>query len=103
MLTRDFENNNFKQEIILTTLKKKVVYIENTILQSLYKSAVDKKVPANIIIEFARIYGFQVDFQRDIRKKDRFQILYEIFTDENKKIIETGNIMFAESYFNWRR
>ncbi len=95
MLTRDFENNNFKQEIILTTLKKKVVYIENTILQSLYKSAVDKKVPANIIIEFARIYGFQVDFQRDIRKKDRFQIMYEIFTDENKKIIETGNIMFA--------
>ena len=64
------------------------------ILQSLYKSASDKKIPANTIIEFARIYGFQVDFQRDIRKKDRFQIMYEVFKDENK-VIETGNILFA--------
>ncbi|MDC6482903.1 M23 family metallopeptidase, partial [Candidatus Pelagibacter sp.] len=42
-----------------------------------------------------RIYGFQVDFQRDIRKQDKFQIMYEVFIDENKKIIETGEILFA--------
>src|SRR6056300_517351 len=68
---------------------------EKTIMQSLYKAATDKKIPANTIIELARIYGFQVDFQRDIRKKDRFQIMYEVFTDENGKTIETGNILFA--------
>ena len=51
-----------------------------------------KKIPANLIIEFARIYGFQVDFQRDIRKKDSFQIMYEVFENDNKKVIETGNI-----------
>ena len=89
------EDDNFNQEIILTKLDKKIIYQENIILQSLYKSASDKKIPANIIIELARIYGFQVDFQRDIRKKDRFQIMYEIFVDENKKTIETGNILFA--------
>ncbi|MDB3888369.1 M23 family metallopeptidase, partial [Candidatus Pelagibacter sp.] len=93
--TRNSEDDNFNQEILLTKLNKKIVYQENIILQSLYKSASDKKIPANTIIEFARIYGFQVDFQRDIRKQDRFQIMYEIFIDENKKIIETGNILFA--------
>tara|TARA_B100000902_G_scaffold321226_1_gene314084 strand:- start:862 stop:2151 length:1290 start_codon:yes stop_codon:yes gene_type:complete len=89
------EDDNFNQEIILTKLDKKIIYQENIILQSLYKSASDKKIPANIIIELAAIYGFQVDFQRDIRKKDRFQIMYETFVDENKKTIETGNILFA--------
>ena len=49
----------------------------------------------NIIVEFARIYGFEVDFQRDIRKRDSFQIMYEVFKDDNKKIIETGEILFA--------
>ena len=93
-LTRNDENN-FNQEIILTKLDKKIIYQENIILQSLYKSATDKKIPVNTIIEFARIYGFQVDFQRDIRKKDRFQIMYEVFVDENGKKIETGNILFA--------
>ena len=85
------EQSDFNQEIILTKLDKKIIYQENTIMQSLYKAATDKKIPANTIIELARIYGFQVDFQRDIRKKDRFQIMYEVFKDENGKTIETGN------------
>jgi murein DD-endopeptidase MepM/ murein hydrolase activator NlpD len=96
LLTRNNEEkNDFNQEIILTKLDKKIVYEENVILQSLYKSATNKKIPANTIIELARIYGFQVDFQRDIRKKDRFQIMYEVFVNENNKVIETGNILFA--------
>ena len=94
-LTRNTKTDQFNQKIIVTKLKKKILYKENVILQSLYKSAVEKKISANIIIEFARIYGFQIDFQRDIRKRDSFQILYEVFVDDNGKILENGNIIFA--------
>ena len=94
-LTRDTETNDFNQRILVTKLKKNILYKENKILQSLYKSATDKKIPANIIIEFARVYGFQVDFQRDIRKNDTFQIMYEVFIDDNGKEIESGEILFA--------
>ena len=94
-LTRNKLEDKFNQKIVVTKLKKSVVYSENIILDSLYKSASEEKIPANIIIEFARIYGFQVDFQRDIRKKDAFQMMYEIFLDDNKRVIETGNILFA--------
>tara|TARA_B100000424_G_scaffold270336_1_gene269398 strand:+ start:249 stop:1535 length:1287 start_codon:yes stop_codon:yes gene_type:complete len=95
VLTKNLNDQVFDQKVILTKLKKQISYSENIIQQSLYKSASVKKIPANIIIEFARIYGFQVDFQRDIRKRDKFQIMYEIFVDEKNKIIETGNILFA--------
>ena len=95
ILTRNKSDNQFEKEVILIKLKKEIVYKENIILQSLYKSAIEKKIPANSIIELARIYGFQVDFQRDIRKKDKFQIMYEIFINDNGKIIETDNILFA--------
>ena len=95
VLTQDLQKKSFNQKILLTKLKKEIVYKENTILQSLYKSAINKKIPANVITEFARVYGFQVDFQRDIKKQDKFQIMYEIFTDEKKKIIESGNILYA--------
>ncbi len=94
-LVRDSSNNAFNDEIISIKLNKKIVYKENLILQSLYKAATDEKIPANIIIEFAMIYGFQVDFQRDIRKKDKFQIMYEIFLNDKNEIIETGEILFA--------
>jgi murein DD-endopeptidase MepM/ murein hydrolase activator NlpD len=94
-LKRNIENDNFNEEILLIKLNKKIVYSENIILQSLYKSATDQNIPANTIIEFARIYGFQVDFQRDIRKQDKFQIMYEIFLNEKNEIVETGEILFA--------
>jgi len=94
-LSRNTDVGEFNQKILVTKLKKNILYKENTILQSLYRSASKQKIPANIIIEFAGIYGFQVDFQRDIKKKDSFQIMYEVFMDDNGKIIETGDILFA--------
>ena len=95
VLTQDLQKKTFNQKILLTKLKKEIVYKENTILQSLYRSAINKKIPANVITEFARVYGFQVDFQRDIKKQDKFQIMYEIFTDEKERLIESGNILYA--------
>ncbi len=94
-LKRSIDNDSFDEEILSIKLEKEIIYKENLILQSLYKSAIDENIPANIIIEFARIYGFQVDFQRDIRKRDKFQIMYEIFLNEKKEIIETGEILFS--------
>jgi len=94
-LKRNIENDNFNEKILSVKLNKEIIYKENIILQSLYKSANQENIPANIIVEFAGIYGFQVDFQRDIRKKDKFQIMYEIFLNEKKEIIETGEILFA--------
>ena len=95
-LTRDSISENFKKKEIVTNLNKKIIFQEGKILKSLYKTAIDLGIQANVIIEFARIYGFQVDFQRDIRKGDNFQIVYEVFEDDEGKIFETGNVIFAD-------
>ena len=71
------------------------VYKENFITNSLYKSAIDKKINPNIIIGFAQIYGFQVDFQRDIQKNDGFQIVYQEYKNEENKTVDYGNILYA--------
>ena len=94
-LKRNIKEDSFNKEIVSIKLEKKIVYKENLIIQSLYKAATDKQIPANTIIEFAGIYGFQIDFQRDIRRNDKFQIMYEIFLNEKNEIIETGEILFA--------
>ena len=96
LLTRNLDTDKFDKKKIITNLNKKIIFKEGKISQSLYKTAIDLNVQPNIIIEFARIYGFQVDFQRDIRKNDNFQIMYEVFEDDNGKVFETGNIIFAD-------
>ena len=87
--------DKFKHQEINKSLTKVLVYKETVISNSLYSSAISIGIKPNIIIEFARIYGFQVDFQRDIWKNDSFQIIYETYLDQNNKIIETGNIIYA--------
>tara|TARA_Y100000590_G_scaffold466917_1_gene643880 strand:+ start:153 stop:1481 length:1329 start_codon:yes stop_codon:yes gene_type:complete len=94
-LARKLADEKFEYKEIVTDLNKKIIYKEAKILKSLYRSAVDLNVQPNIIVEFARIYGFQIDFQRDIRKNDTFQIMYEVFQDDNEKIFETGKILYA--------
>jgi len=95
-LTRNLNTDLFKKKKIITNLNKRIIFKEGKITQSLYRTAIDLNVQPNTIIEFARIYGFQVDFQRDIRKNDSFQIMYEVFEDDNGKVFEMGNIIFAD-------
>ena len=92
---RSVENKSFKSKILEKDLKRVIVYKESIISNSLYQEAVNLKIKPSVIIEFARLYGFQVDFQRDIWKNDSFQIIYEEFLNKNGEIIETGNIIFA--------
>ena len=94
-ITRDNQLDKFVENIIITNLIKKIVFKEGTIKSSLYKSATDQNISPNIIIDFARLYGFQVDFQRDIRKNDTFQIVYEVLVDKNNEIYGNGNILYA--------
>ncbi len=87
------------KENILQLYKKEVV-IKNVIKNNLYNSAVESGIEPNIIVEFARVFGFEVDFQRDIRKGDWFEILYEKFEDDNNKVRDTGKIIYASMYVN---
>ena len=92
-------SNNNENLLEYTELTKELrmgtTYKENFIKSSLYKSAIEKKIDPNIIVKFAQIYGFEVDFQRDIRKNDSFQIVYEEFKNEENKIVDYGNILYA--------
>ena len=89
-------NENLLEYAELTKeLRMGTTYKENFIKSSLYKSAIEKKIDPNIIVKFAQIYGFEVDFQRDIRKNDSFQIVYEEFKNEENKIVDYGNILYA--------
>ena len=68
---------------------------EIVINKSLYKSAINADVPPNIIMQFVNLYGFDVDFQREIRNGNIIKIYYEVFLDNKLNIRKAGNIKFA--------
>ncbi len=92
--------DGFKVNKKIIKLDKKEVLVKNTIKNNLYSSARQIGVEPNIIVEFARIFGFEIDFQRDIRKNDWFEIYYEKFLDEKGVVQDTGKIIYASMYVN---
>jgi len=83
------------------THKKKILG-ENVIKNNLYSSAIEAKINPDTIIEFARIFGFEIDFQRDIRKNDYFRIVYDKYFDERGEYIKSGPIHYAYMSVNGR-
>ena len=102
--TSSIEVRKFKEDFIvkenILKLYKKEVVVRSAIKNNLYSSAIGSGIEPNIIVEFARIFGFEVDFQRDIRKGDWFEIFYEKFEDDNKKVRDTGKIIYASMFVN---
>tara|TARA_Y100000590_G_scaffold293250_1_gene330268 strand:- start:3763 stop:5061 length:1299 start_codon:yes stop_codon:yes gene_type:complete len=100
-ISRNSEDQISSKKII-TKLYKKKILSENIITNNLYSSAVEAKINPDTIIEFARIFGFEIDFQRDIRKNDYFKILFEKYFDENGEFIKSGSILYAHMTVNGR-
>ena len=98
----EIKRNKNKFDISKTVLKlnKKEIVLSNTIENNLYSSAIKAGIEPNIIVEFANIFGFEVDFQRDIRKGDTFEIYYEQFLDDDNIVRRTGKIIYASMYVN---
>ncbi len=85
----------FTAEQVEKTLDRHPVRADGVINNSLYVAGRDAGVPAVVIARLIRILSWDVDFQRDIREGDRFEILYERVADENGKTVYNGNVLYA--------
>jgi len=66
------------------------------ITQSLFGAASRAGINNNLIMNLSEIFGWDIDFVRDIRTNDSFKIVYEKYIDENNEFIQNGNIVSAE-------
>ena len=68
---------------------------QGEISTSFYKNALDVGIPDSIIMDFAYIFGWDIDFIFDVRKGDKFSVIFEADYSQGEKI-SSGDIIFAE-------
>ncbi len=96
-------NGGFKASKIEKTLKRLPARAEGIIKNSLYLSGLKAGIPNRVLVELIRAYSWDVDFQRDIRAGDGFQVMYERVFDERGKQVYSGNIQFAALTLSGKR
>jgi murein DD-endopeptidase MepM/ murein hydrolase activator NlpD len=89
------EDQSFSSRIINYQLEAFPVHREGVINNSLFEAAANADIPEDVIMDLANIFGWDIDFSLDIRRGDRFGIVYnELYKDGVK--IRNGRILSAE-------
>lgn len=90
---------DISENVSIESIKKKIQTIssikQGEITTSFYKDALKEGMPDSIIMDFAFIFGWDIDFIFDVRKGDKFAVIYEADYSEGEKI-SSGDIIFAE-------
>ena len=90
---------NTENEISIKKIKKETQTITSfgygAILNSFYKDAKNVGIPDSIIMDFAYIFGWDIDFIFDVRKGDKFFVIFETDYSEGERV-SSGDIIFAE-------
>ena len=76
-------------------LGRRLAFGAGTITSSLYQAGESEGLPPAALLNLIDILSFDVDFQRDIRVNDRFELLYERFTDETGSTADVGPVIYT--------
>ena len=87
---------NFEATVVKRPLTKLAVHSTGTIESSLYVAGIKAGLHHETLAEFIQIFSFDVDFQRDIRHGDGFDVIYEEYLERNGAVVKAGNILVAE-------
>ena len=85
---KEIENSVFATREIVTNLKKRIILKEGIIKSSLYKSATKENISPNIIIEFARLYGFKLIFKEILEKMTLFKLFMKFMLMKMEKFLK---------------
>lgn len=66
-----------------------------TIDSSLYLAATQAGIPTDVVVEMIHMFSYKVDFQRDLRPGDSFEVFYDYYYTPEGQPAKQGNISYA--------
>jgi murein DD-endopeptidase MepM/ murein hydrolase activator NlpD len=103
-------SNNISIKKVQKNVELITSFKSGVIESSFYQSAIDSDIPDSVIMDFAYIFGWDVDFVFDIREGDSFHVIYDTPYSEGEKVkngdiviakfINNGNTYYANRFFS---
>jgi len=87
--------DGFSSRLETAALEPSAALASGTIESSLYAATDAIGLPDSIANQMAEIFSSEIDFRRDLRKGDRFNIVYEVLQGDGEPL-RTGRVLSAE-------
>ena len=94
VITRKNDGGYDARELKIKLLRYNSRYF-GVIKNGLFVDGVEAGISPNSMMNMINLYGYDVDFQRDIHSGDKFEMLVESFYDENGKKVRDGSVLYS--------
>ena len=91
----DRAGENYTARKIDAEFKYETIAVKATVENSLYVDATRLGAPDKVVVQFANIYEYSVDFQRDIQPGDAFEMFFEVARDQKGEIVKAGDLLYT--------
>lgn len=91
----DTVNGHYNNELVKIPQIIYTTHVQGEINNSLYADATAQGVSLSILAEMIKLFSFDVDFQREIQKNDRYELFYEQSHNSKGVISDSGKIKYA--------
>ena len=88
-------NNGWQSEIQKLPLQVDVRYRATTINSTLFSATDDAQIPDSVAVQLTEIFSGDIDFQRSLRKGDRFAVIYQVFMADGD-LMRSGRVIAAD-------
>jgi len=89
------DDGSFRAQEVERSLETETIRATARIASNLYEAAADAGIPVGVLMDLIRILSYDVDFQRDIQKGDRFELLFDSVYTSTGEHVRDGPIHYA--------
>jgi len=95
LLAKRMPDGEFQAMALDSQLIAKPMTVQGSIETSLYQDAHSLGAEDQQVVDFAQVFAYDLDFQREVHPGDAFEMVFNVLTDERGNIIRRGEVLYA--------
>jgi murein DD-endopeptidase MepM/ murein hydrolase activator NlpD len=95
LLAKRMPDGEYKAMALDARLIPQPMIVKGSIETSLYQDAQDLGAEDQQVVDFAQVFAYDLDFQREVHPGDQFEMVFDVLMDERGNVIRRGDVLYA--------
>ncbi|MEL7109526.1 MAG: M23 family metallopeptidase [Pseudomonadota bacterium] len=95
LLAKRMPSGEYQAMALDSRLIARPLTVRGNIETSLYQDAQALGAEDQQVVDFAQVFAYDLDFQREVHPGDAFEMVFNVMTDERGNVIRRGDVVYA--------
>jgi len=95
LLAKRMPSGEYQAMALDSRLIARPLTVRGSIETSLYQDAQSLGAEDQQVVDFAQVFAYDLDFQREVHPGDQFEMVFNVMTDERGNVIRRGEVLYA--------